>query len=213
MGGGGDNSASSGENYDKEYNARIASVAERETDMAEGIYDFYISDYQPMEKAQIAANLEMIPSETALSIAQNEANLSLLDGQTDLAKSQTESSLSLLPGQTRLTQKQIDDQLTSMNERAPVRTKFYQESLDGVDVESKANKAAADVAQAFAGSTDAMNRDLARMGVNPNSGRFTSTATSKALERAKLIGSAKTQARDNAEKENYTRLTTAMGTA
>ena len=207
-GGGG---SSSGDTYDAEYNARMATIAESQQGMAEDYFNFWETDYKPMEEEQISANREMIPLETGLQKTQIQAEQDLIPSTTKLGIAQNEASLSLIPGQTELAKATMADEMTAMREKAPVRNAFFKESLKGVDVEGKANKAAADAAHAFAGSTAAMGRDAARMGVNPNSGRFSSMSTMNAMNRAKTIGAAKTTARDNAEKENYARLTNAMG--
>lgn len=202
--------SSSGDDYDKAYNDRMATLAEKQWDEAEDLSGFYKEFYQPMEKAQIAANMEMIPHETGLQTEKIQAERTMLPGQTELTKAQNEASLSLLPIQTEYNQAAMGDAMAGMREKAPVRAKFFNESLTGVNVEDRANKAAADAAQSFAGSTEAMNRSLARSGVDPNSGRSRSLLNKNSMDRAKTIGSAKTTARTNAEEENYGRLTNAM---
>lgn len=201
----------SSDNVDEAYNARMATIAEAQQQMAEGYYRYWLQSYQPMEQAQIKANMELIPSETALSLAQNEANLSLLPTQTELSQASNEAALSLLPGQTELTKAQTQYGIDSINAKTPIMNAFYNESLNGVDVDKRANQAAADAAQAFAGSTAKASRNAARMGINPTSGRFASTLNNNSIDRAKAISSAKTNARTNAETENYNRLFSAMG--
>jgi hypothetical protein len=203
--------SSGGDSFDAAYNARMASIAEQQQQMAQEYFNFWQTDYQPMEQEKIAANRELIPSETALTKANIEAQQELLPGQTALTKAENEAALSLLPSQTDFAKVSLADETTAIKEKAPVRNAFYKASLEGVDVEGRANKAAADVAQSFAGSNAAMARNTARMGVNPNSVRFAAMGTSKAMDRAKAIGGAKTKARTGAEQENYARLTNAMG--
>ncbi|WP_022667924.1 hypothetical protein [Desulfospira joergensenii] len=200
-----------GDSFDAAYNARMATIAEDYADLYGEDHDFYKQYYQPMEKAQIAANMELIPSETALAKAGNESALSLLPTQTELTQAQNESALSLIPGQTELAQKELEYGSAAIDAKTPVMNAFYKESLEGVDVEDRANKAAAYVSQAFDTSNAILGRSTARMGVNPNSGRYASLTTSNALDRAKAVASAKTTARTNAEDENYQRLTNAMG--
>ncbi|WP_300456616.1 hypothetical protein [Desulfobacula sp.] len=184
---------SSGDTFDAAYNARMATIAEAQQGMAEDYFKFWEESYKPMEQAQIDANMELIPSETGLNLAQNEA------------------ALSLLPQQTAFASATMADQTAAMKEKAPVRSAFYQEALNGVDVEGRANKAAADAAQAFMGSQATLGRDSSRMGINPNSGRFAAMSNANALNRAKAISGARTAARTNAEQENFGRLTNAMG--
>jgi len=202
---------SDGDTYDAAYNARMATIAESQQGMAEEYFQFWQDEYQPMEMEQIAANRELIPYETALSKEKIQAEQELLPGQVALGKAQTDSALELLPGQTALTQAQIDDTMTGIAEKAPVRTAFFDEALNGVDVESQANKAAAEASHAFMNSNSIMRRNAARMGLNPNSGAFAGFQNTNSLNRAKTVASAKTQARENAENEKFDRLNTAMG--
>lgn len=207
FGGGGD----SGDGFDAAYNARMANIAEQQQGMASKYFDFWESEYKPMEQAQIASNMETMPGETELNIAKNEASLSLLPGQTALTAEQIEANRSLIPGQTTLAGMQIEDSMTAMGEREPVRAEFYNQSLNGVDVESRVNKAAADASHAFMSSDNIMRRNASRMGINPNSGKFASMSNTNSINRAKTIAGAKTTARTNAEQENFGRLQTAMG--
>ena len=209
---------SSGDTYDAAYNARMATIAESQQGMAEDYFNFWKSDYQPMEREQIGANRAMIPYELDFNIRKNMADKSLIPFETEASRknfalqgAQADAAMELLPLQTDFTLEQIADATTAMRERAPVRSAFFRESVDGVDIESRVNQAAADATQAFMGSTDAMKRNSARMGVNPNSGRFTAMQNKNSIHRAKAIGGAKTNARVNAEQENYDRLQTAMG--
>jgi len=199
-----------GDSYDAAYNARMATIAEKTQGMADEYFKFWQTDYQPFEKAQIAANMEMLPGETALSKAQTESAMSLLPGQTKLTQAQMDSAMTLLPGQTQLAQEQITDTLTGIKEKAPVRTAFYNEALKGIDVDSAVSRAAADASQAFMNSNSALRRNAARMGINPTSGAFLSSQNSNALTEAKTVAAAKTNARVGAEEQNFQRLQSAM---
>jgi len=235
-----------GDSYDAAYNARMATIAEAKQDMAEDLFSFYKSDYQPMESEQVAANRAMIPHETALSKEKIQAERDLLPGQVDLGKAEidapmnllpgqtgltgeqiqaqrdilpgqtaltigkNESALSLLPGQTDLAKVKIGDEMTAMKEFAPVRTKYFNEAHNGIDIESRVKRAAADAAHSFMNSADIAKRSAGRMGVNPNSGRFTAMTNTNALNRAKTIAGAKTNARTQGEQENFSRLKSAM---
>lgn len=175
-----------GDSVDYAYNARMASVAEQAQAISNAQFDFWESDYKPLEQAKIAANLELIPSETELALTQNESALKLTEAQTA-------------------------DSLQAMQEFSPVRTKFLEEAANGVDIESRVKKAAADAAHSFMNSNQTLARNAGRMGINPNSGRFTAMMNeNNSLNQAKTIASAKTQARENAEQENFSRLTSAM---
>jgi hypothetical protein len=200
-----------GDNYDAAYNARMATIAEAQQGMAETYFDFWKSDYKGMEQAQIQANKRLIPSETNLALAQNRAAASLIPGQTSYARAQIDSAMKLLPQQTEFQGAQMSDQMTAMSERAPVRAAFYDSAVNGVDIESRANRAAADATQAFMNSDSSMRRNASRMGVNPASGAYGAMANQNALNQAKTVAGASTQARTQAEQENFSRLKTAMG--
>jgi|GEM_PF-913268 len=167
--------------------------------------------YRDMEQAQIDANIDLIGYEKELDSARIRQEMELLPGQTALTGEQIAAARELLPGQTALTGAQNADAMTAIGERAPVRAKFYDESLKGVDIDSRVNRAAADAAHAFMNSQGTLNRTMARQGVNPNSGRFAAMSTANSIDRAKAIGGAKTTARENAEQENFGRLQAAMG--
>ena len=148
---------------------------------SESVYEsVYVPDegamsYRGMEEAQIAANMELIPQETAFQSAQLQAATGLLPQQT------------------------------------AGKSAFYQDAMEGVDVNQRADQAQADVAQAFSGTMESANRELARMGVNPNSGAFAAQKKTDSLAQAKAIGGARTTARTGAEQENFGRLQTAFG--
>jgi hypothetical protein len=179
--------------------------------------------------AQNKAAASLIPGQTSYAQAEIDSAMKLLPGQTNLEQAKTNSAMQLLPGQTQLTQAQIDsamqllpqqtefqgaqmsDQMTAMSERAPVRAAFYDSAVNGVDIESRANRAAADATQAFMNSDSSMRRNASRMGVNPASGAYGAMANQNALNQAKTVAGASTQARTQAEQENFSRLKTAMG--
>jgi hypothetical protein len=220
---------SSGDNYDAAYNARMATIAEAQQRMAEEYFQFWQTDYKPMEQAQIAANLQLIPHETALQKQKLQAEKGLIPKQTALQKqklqaekglipkqtalagAQMDSALSLLPQQTAFEQAQLADSTQAIGERAPVRAEFYQQATDGVDIDGMVNRASADAMHSFANSQQMLNRNMARMGVNPNSGRFAALSNQNSLNQAKTVAGAKTQARVQGEEQNFNRLTTAMG--
>jgi hypothetical protein len=207
-----------GDSYDVAYNARMATIAETQQGMANEYFQYWQESYRPMEEEQISANRELLPHETAFRAEQIHHGQELLPHETEarkkeiaLTNAQGQAAMRLLPQQTALTERQIGDSMVHIAERAPVRSEFYNQALNGVDAESWASKAAADATQAFMGSQASMTRSAARMGVNPESGRFAGMQNSVAMDRAKAIGGAKTTARTAAEGESFNRLNTAMG--
>lgn len=76
MGGGGSTTINS---EDTEYNARMATIAESQQQMAQEYYQYYKDYYQPYEKQQIAANQQLLGSQTALQEKALIAGASALD--------------------------------------------------------------------------------------------------------------------------------------
>ena len=150
------------------------------------------TSYMQLQDAMIQSNYDQIPSSTALAIGKNKAGLELL------------------PQYTALTSAQLTDAGQDIVSKRPVKDKFYSESLEGIDVEEAAARAAADASQAFMGAEGSMRRSTGRMGIHPNSGRFADMMNTTSMNKAKAMGFAKTNARNNAEKENYGRLSNAM---
>jgi hypothetical protein len=68
-----------------------------------------------------------------------------------------------------------------------------------------AQKAAADVQQAFQGAQGQSNREMARRGINPNSTAAISTMNANALRLASATAGAQTNARSQAEQMGYAR--------
>ncbi|MDO9083720.1 MAG: hypothetical protein Q7U56_10600 [Humidesulfovibrio sp.] len=138
---------------DTEYNARMATIAESQQGMAQEYFNFWKSDYKPLEQEQIAANREMVAA----------------------AK--------------------------------PVRDKFIEESLSGVNAEAIAGTARADAEQAMTTVDQGVTRNLSRLGLNPDSEAFADTlGRSQALTRARTVTQSANTARALARSENYDRL-------
>ncbi len=164
-----------------------------------------------LAKAQIDAAYGLLPRQTALAGAKINSEMRLLPQQTELTSAQIGSAMELLPQQTALESATIADKMGIMRERRPVRQAFYRAALHGLDPQAQANRAAADAAHAFAGSSAVLSRNAARMGINPNSGRFAAMNNANAIQRAQAIGGARTQGRVQGEKETFARLQSAMG--
>ncbi len=169
-----------GDNVDREYNARMATIYEAQQGMANDYFDFWKSDYQPMEREQIAANRELIPSQTAL------------------AKEQIASSRELLPLQTETSKKQL-----------AVRSNYMDEAQKGVDVNSRVSQAEADVKQGYGLAGAQAQRNYSRTGQNVNSGHFAGLQKDLALAQAQSVAGARTKARNTAKQENFNRLKSA----
>lgn len=203
----------SSDGVDKAYNARMATIAEQQQAMANEYMDFWRNNYQGMEKAQIDANMQLIPKETAFQLAQIDANQQLLPQQTALQLAQIGSQQQLIPQQTALQLGQIDAQKALLPQQQNAAMQFYNAASKGVNVNERMNQAQADVINSMKGQTAAMNRDFSRAGMNINSGAYANAAKMGALEMAKASAGARTQARTGAETENFNRLAAAGQTA
>jgi hypothetical protein len=127
-------------------------------------------------------------------IAQAKANLEVLPIEMDLYKQTLGSASQLLPAQTQASQK------------------FLAQSINGVDVNERMGLAKADAASAWKNVSEQNARENARMGVNPNSGRFAGVQAALGTQQAAQTAGAVTQARVGAEQENYDRLLKAAQT-
>ena len=121
-------------------------------------------------------------------IEQAKANMEMLPYETELYKSQLEASQQMLPQQ------------------AAAATQFLNSASQGVDVNERMALAAADSANAWKDVQAATARASARMGVNPNSGRFAGIQAAQDTQKAAQMAGARTQARVGAEQENFDRL-------
>lgn len=173
---------------DYEYNARMASIAEEQQQWARAYYDMWQKEFKPYEIAQARTNMQNLPLENSVYRGQLEAARDLLPLESDLYRQQLKAEAELLPQQTEATKN------------------FLSASAKGVDVAERMGMAKADVASAWKGMNDATARANARMGVNPNSGRYQGTQAALATQQAAQTAQAVTGARVGAEQENYDRL-------
>ena len=121
-------------------------------------------------------------------IALAHANLEMLPLETNLYKNQLQAATQLLPQQTEAAQK------------------FLEASTSGVDINERMALATADASSAWKDVQGQTLRANARMGVNPNSGRFQGVNAALDTQKAAQLAGARTQARVGAEQENYERL-------
>ncbi|WP_027179818.1 hypothetical protein [Maridesulfovibrio bastinii] len=211
--GGGQTTTSS---YDKEYNARMATIAEEQQKMGQGFYDFWMDNNAGMEQAKIEANKELIPLQTELGKKQLAASQDVLPSQTSAQKSsyelqaaQNEAGLGLVGKQTELAGAQLDSRLGLLPKTTQAADKFLNQSLTGVNVADRMGQATASVAHQFKDAAASTARQMGRMGSNPSSARMADTMSNLNMQRAKATAFGKETARRNAEDENYKRLSQA----
>lgn len=121
-------------------------------------------------------------------IAQSKVNMEMLPLESNLYKQQLNAATDLLPQQTEAAKK------------------FLQASTSGVDINERMGLATADASSAWKDVNSQTARANARMGVNPNSGRFQGVNAALDTQKAAQLAGARTQARVGAEQENYERL-------
>jgi hypothetical protein len=199
---------------DKEYNAKMAAIAERQQNMAEEYMSFWRDEYKPFESAQLAANKQMLPYLTNQQIS--EAQLAEATAKGMLAPDGSGQTLLGLQQDTmrkelEFTQNRLAVSDSLLGRQAEVARMAYDEAISGVDVNRDVNQARADVANSFAGADAAMRRDASRMGLSTNSAGYANAMAGLARDRAKGMAGAMTTARTSAQDRNFTRLTSAAG--
>ena len=120
-------------------------------------------------------------------IAQAQANMELLPYETALYKNQLTAASQLLPQQTEAAKQ------------------FLTSAPEGVDVNERMGLATADAANAWKDTEAVTRRANARIGVNPNSGRYQGIQAALDTQKAAQLAGARTQARVGAEQENFER--------
>ena len=99
----------------------------------------------------------------------------------------------------------IGYQSRALAEREPLRTEYNRQALEGLDTEKYARQAAGDASQAYDASRQGLSTNLALRGAAP-----TEANMGDSMERAQVIGGAKTQGRNWAETESFNRLSAAL---
>lgn len=167
--------------------------------MAEQYYAYWDEIQKPYEIEQTTANRNMLPYET-------EAYMQQLVTAADQSEAQRE----LIPWQTGAEQARLADQIDTIGQMQPLKTNFFQQASEGKDVAGAMASAQADVAKGFEDAAAGTARNMSRMGVNPNSGRFAGVNAEQDLAKAAAVAGARTQARTTTEDENFRRLALGM---
>ena len=149
---------------------------------------------------------DLLPQESNLYKNQLDAASSLLPLETDYAKNQLQAANSILPQETALYEKQLQAANQLLPQQTEAASKFLGAALNGVDVNERMALAATDTSNAWKDARAATNRANARLGVNPNSGRYQGIMGALDTNQAAQVAGAKTQARVGAEQENFNRL-------
>lgn len=113
-------------------------------------------------------------------------------------------------------QKPMETEMVAANrdfiqQSKPVRDKFINETMNGINGENLAAQAGADVQQELSRSQSMSNRNAARLGINPLSGAYQARQHDLQVDGAKAVADVKNRTRMAVRDENYNRLKTAMG--
>lgn len=193
---------------DYAYNARMAAVAEQQQNISNEYFNFYKTDYEPMERERIAANRALIPSQTAAGIAQAQADQA--KATADIATAKATADLAPVAAQTKMGILQGMQREQVMAE--PVMADYYKKALTGVDPNKKVAEAKADVAQSFKENEGALARSAGRYGITPGSSAFVEGLAGQGTSQAKATAAAMTGARGAADKTNFEMLNAATQT-
>lgn len=222
MGGGG---GSSKRQYDREYNRRMATIAEAQQALSEEMMGYYREHQLPVDIAMARSEMEMLPLRTAFEKDQigferdrMEAERGLIPYMTDAQRASFQHTIDTTPARTEhdLAQYQYGTEHFGalsrlLPEKEAVTSKFLQEAREGVDRGVWASRAGADIAQGFSGARGALTREAGRMGIAPGSERMVRGLSSLARDEALQTASAQTHARRSADDENFRRLQSAAG--
>lgn len=192
---------------DKEYNRRMATIAEKELQMAQQYFNFWKSDYMPMEKMQIQENMRMMPSLTDSQIAKAKFEEAQYEG---LLKKDP-SGQSLLGLQQQYEKQKIGQAQQLMGDQTKVAKAAYQSALRGEDEGAAARKAQADVAHGFADAKTAMRRDMGRAGLRAGGEAYAQQLAGLARDQAKAQGQAMTTARSESKDKEFLKLQSMAG--
>lgn len=222
MGGDGGNS------YDKKYNRGMLELSKEQQDWAREMYNQYKYGvgYDPNEMvadpnaakirnpdwSEWNSDVEKWIDDPSKMVTRGSTEGYDPDAQTsEMQYSQNviEANQSLLGQRTEVEGAQLTDVMTAMKERAPVRTKFYDEALTGVDIGKRMDEAQASVEHGFKLSGQSARREaMSYGGLDP--GKIASISSGINLEKAKTIAGARTTAKTLGEDEEFNRLRTAM---
>ena len=191
---------------DYAFNARMASLAEKNQVYADEMFEVFKNGINGQ------------PSEMELMSKQIASDYGMIDTRADAERSQLafqqkqmDAAASLIPLETETAKLGLEDRMKTIKERSPVVSAFYEDAMSGVDVEQRVGEARAGVMQGFANANDQTTRQLSRMGIDPSSGKGLQAFANQGIAKATALAGAGTFAKTQAEAENFQRKTTAVG--
>lgn len=190
--GGGTSVSHSTSTPDYAFNARMATVAEKQQAQADEFMSYWREHYQPMEKAQIAANMEIIPEQLKTEKMKH-----------DVQREQMGATQELIPLEKEYRRGVLEAGIEETAAARPVMAEYYKEALRGIDPDREVALARTDVATQFKGEEGALRRSLGRVGLGS---RFGEAMAGRGYERARATAGAMTGARRIAEEQKFSRL-------
>lgn len=212
----GGTSIESTNNYDPVMGEAAMLTARESQKRANELWETYQSDFLPYDKKAMQANTEILNSMVDLTQQQIDLNQQVNPARADATEAAYKESLYDIQQGRGVRDAQRSAQLSTINDTQALSDKFYQEALNGItpQYEQRMGEATSDVAQAYATSAKDTSMSLARMGVDPTSGKALSALSGLGASRAKDIAAARTTARNTertrVEDTNWNRLTTGM---
>jgi len=207
MPGGG--SGGGGSEPDREYNARMATIAEAQQAMAEEMYQYWKSGPGHWE------NVTTKPTTSRGTVVPvSGSGLSIGNIISELRGKSTSRQWVKDPGGVsyqEMEQAQMKANMDLIPKQAGLMSKYFDEAMKGVNVGERVSLARADVESEYANAEKNMRRMASTMGINPASNRYLSGLADLAREKAAAKVGATSLARRQAEEENFRRLSGAMG--
>jgi hypothetical protein len=100
---------------------------------------------------------------------------------------------------------------TTLGLQIPVTKEFYRQSLEGIDVGERVERAGTEVVSAMKLGESMRRREMSRYGIDPTSSTYADWANKAALSTATGVAGARTATRTQAEAEKYGRLSHSLG--
>lgn len=215
MSGGG---SGGGSEPDREYNARMATIAESQQAMAEEMYQYWKSGPGHWETQTVGGSGYTATGAPQASTPGIRSAFDSLVPKTEkvwvkdkggvsyqqMEQAQMKANMELIPKQTGLMSVMLDNQ-------TKIAPKYFDEAMKGVNVGERVSLARADVESEYANAEKNMRRMASTTGINPASNRYLSGLADLSREKAAAKVGATSLARRQAEEENFLRLSGAMG--
>ena len=187
--GGGESSS-----VDKEYNKRMATIAEKQQVMADYYFEQYKGLPQEYETARLKANIGLMPEQIGLE----RAKMGYETKKMGYGEKELEYGLEGLKYQTEGLE-QAEEWYRGMK---PVQEQYVQQATGGIDIGKRRSEAVAGVEHAFSNEAAQLDRNLSRRGSKMGSSDLRIMAINKAVAKA----GASTRAGNVAEAEQFDRL-------